>query len=178
MKGRIMLKNSILALTVVALTAPFAGVAMAGDGPNQLAKLAGVPAGKYTVAQLIQLQEARREGDKTTETFILSQGRDSVSRSDKSDASPVSAGAVQLARLAGVTPGVYSANELIRLQAAISEGDRQTIDFILSGSDGGNTGNDIGVVTPGKAQLAASLGLDPAEHTTAELAALYLESIS
>lgn len=173
-----MFKKSILALAVVALTAPLAGMAVAGQGADQLAKQVGVPAGAYTVAQMIQLQDARRDGDKAAEAFILSQGNDGVSRSDKSGDAFTSKGAEQLARLVGVTPGTYSVNEMIRLQDAINEGDRQTIAFILGGSNGGNTGNDFGVVTPGKTQLAASLGLDPAEHTTAELAALYIDSLS
>ena len=173
-----MFKKSILALSLVALTAPFAGVAMAGQGADQLAAQLGVPAGAYSVAQMIQLQDARRDGDKAAEAFILSQGNDGVSRSDKSGDAATSKGAEQLARLVGVTPGAYSVNEMIRLQDAINEGDRQAIAFILGGSNGGNTGNDIGIVTPAKAQLAASLGLDPAAHTTADLVARYLDSIS
>lgn len=172
-----MFKKSILALTVVALTAPFAGVAMATTGADQLARLAGVPAGEYTAAQLIQLKEARREGDKNAEAFILSQGKSSVSRNDTSDGS-VSAGAVQLALLVGVEPGAYSVNEMIRLKTAIQEGDRNAIAFILSGSNDNSAKSDIGMVTPGKVQLAASLGLDPAAHTSAELGALYIESIN
>lgn len=173
-----MFKKSILALTVVALTAPLAGTAMAGQGADQLAKQLGVPAGAYSIAQMIQLKEARREGDKSAEAFILSQGGDAVSRSDKSEPAAVSPGAEQLARLVGVAPGAYSVNEMIRLQDAINKGDRETIAFILGGSNGGNTGSDIGVVNPAKAQLAASLGLDPAAHTTADLAARYLDSLS
>jgi hypothetical protein len=173
-----MFKKSILALSLVALTAPFAGVAMAGQGADQLAKQLGVPAGAYSVAQMIQLQDARRDGDKAAEAFILSQGNDGVSRSDKSGVAFASTGAEQLARLVGVTPGAYSVNEMIRLQDAINEGDSHTIAFILGGSNSGTTGNDIGTVTPAKAQLAASLGLDPAAHTTADLVARYLDSIS
>lgn len=172
-----MFKKSILALTVVALTAPFAGVAMAGQGADQLAKQVGVPAGAYTVAQMIQLQVARREGDKAAEAFILSKGKDAVSLSTMSG-DATSKGAEQLARLVGVTPGAYSVNEMIRLKDAINEGDRQAIAFILGGSNGGITGSDIGTVTPAKTQLAASLGLDPATHTTADLVARYLDSIS
>lgn len=173
-----MSKKSIIALTLFALTAPFAGTAMAGEGANQLAAQLGVPAGDYTLAQMIQLEEARRDNNKTAEAFILAQGKVSVSRSDMSGDVVFSGGAEQLARLVGVTPGAYSVSEMIRLQAAIGENDARTIAFILGGSNGGNTGNDIGEVTPGKAQLAASLGLDPADYTTAELAAKYLDSIS
>ena len=35
-----------------------------------------------------------------------------------------------------------------------------------------NTGSDRGIVSPGKAQLAASLGLNAADYTTAELVAV------
>jgi hypothetical protein len=173
-----MFKKSILALTVVALTAPLAGVAMAGQGADQLAKILGVPVGQYTVAQMIQLQDARREGDKSAEAFILSQGESVVSRSDKSEPAVVSQGAAQLARLLGVAPGAYSVAELIQLQTAISENDRQTIAFILGGGTPGDTTGDVSVVTPGKAQLAAGLGLDPAAYSTAELVALYLDTLS
>lgn len=173
-----MYTKSILALTLVALTTPIAGTAFAGQGADQLAKLAGVPAGAYTVAQMIQLQEARREGDRVAEAFILGQGNDGVSRSTMSVDSVGSDGAEQLARLVGVTPGAYSVSEMIRLQEAINENDRAAVAFILGGSDGGDTASDIGIVTPGKAQLAASLGLYPAAHTTAELVALYLDSVS
>lgn len=173
-----MYTKSILALTLVALTTPIAGTAFAGQGADQLAKLAGVPAGAYTVAQMIQLQDARRDGDKAAEAFILGQGNDGVSRSTMSVEGVGGAGAEQLARLVGVAPGAYSVNEMIRLQDAIKENDRATVAFILNGSNSGSTGDDIGIVTPGKAQLAASLGLDPAAHTTAELVALYLDSIS
>lgn len=173
-----MLKKSILALTVVALTAPLAGTAFAGQGADQLAAQLGVPADTYTVAQMIQLQEARRDGDKSAEAFVLGQGKDGVSRSTMSGDISTSKGAEQLARTAGVTPGAYSVNELIRLQNAIRESDSQAIAFILGGSNGGNTGNDIGIVTPAKVQLAASLGLDPAAHTTADLVARYLDSVS
>jgi len=173
-----MYTKSIFALTLIALTTPIAGTAFAGQGADQLAKLAGVPVGVYTVAQLIQLQDARREGDKVAEAFILGQGNDGVSRSTMSVDNVGGAGAEQLARLVDVAPGAYSVNEMIRLRDAINENDRAGVDYILNGSDSGNTGNDIGVVTPGKAQLAASLGLDPAAHTTAELVALYLDSLS
>lgn len=173
-----MFKKSILTLSFVALTAPFAGMAVAGPGADQLAALLRVPAGAYTVSQMIQLQDARREGDKAAEAFILSQGKGTVTRSDKSDGAAISAGAEQFARSLGVAPGVYSLNELIDLQDAVKENDRQAIAFILGGREGADTTGDIGVVTPGKAQLAAALGLDPAEHTTAELVSMYLDSIS
>ena len=173
-----MFKKSILALSLVALTAPLAGTAFAGQGADQLAAQLGVPVGTYSVAQMIQLQEARRDGDKAAEALILNQGPNSVSRSSMSGDAATSAGAAQLARLVGVAPGAYSVNEMIRLQDAISENDVGAIAFILGGSNGGNTGNDIGVVTTAKTQLAASLGLDPAAHTTADLVARYLDSIS
>lgn len=170
-----MFKKSIFVLSVVALTAPFAGTAMAGSGAAQMAAALGVPAGAYSTIQLIQLQDARRQGDAFTAAFILGQSKASVSRSTMSG---VTQGAEQLARLVGVAPGAYSANDLIRLQTAISENDSQAIAFILGGSDTGNTTNDIGSVTPGKAQIAAALGLDPAAHTTADLVARYLDSVS
>jgi hypothetical protein len=40
----------------------------------------------------------------------------------------------------------------------------------MSKSYSTSTGSSVGEVTPGKAQLAAQLGLDPAKYTSAELA--------
>lgn len=173
-----MFKKSIVALTLVAFTAPFAGAAFAGSGSDELARQLGVAPGAYTDAQLIQLDAAKRDREFDTYNFILSQGNGVASRGDSAGSATVSVGAAELAKSLGLAPGAYSVSSMIQLQNAIDDRDTQAISFILGGSKDGNSGNDRGVVTPGKADLARALGLDPANYTTSELVAKYLDFVS
>lgn len=171
-----MFKKSVLALTLVAFTAPFAGAALAGSGTDQLAAQLGVAPGAYSVAQMQDLADARRDNDLSREAYILSQGNGVASRGAASFTS--NTGTAQLAAALGVDAGTYSLNDLIRLQDAVKDRDTNTIAFILNSSNNNAANANSGVVTPGKAQMAASLGLDPAAYTTAELAKAYLDSIN
>lgn len=152
-----------------------AGLAAANPGIAQLAASAGVSPEGFTQAQLIQLIDAQRDNDQERINFILSQvGQGAVTRSDMG-AGSVSQDA-QLAAAAGVAPGLYTANELQLLIEAKRDNDQEKINFILSGTNR-NGANPSGTVTPGKAQMAASLGLNPADYTLNELAMLYAEKI-
>ena len=171
-----MFKKSVLAITLIAFAAPLVATAsFAGPGSDQLAAQAGVEPGRYSDAQLAELLNARTRNDTTTVAFILAQGNGVQSRNDISGIGAPSAGAAQWAATLGVAPGAYSDNELVRLQNAIEAKDTQTIAFILGGSRDNGASSDLGQVTPGKAQLAATLGLDPADHTSMDLAAMYLK---
>ena len=138
---------------ILAAGAATAQTVSAGDA--QLAASAGVAPGLYTNAQLVQLIEAKRDGDASRVSFILSQagqpdGGAIVSTSGGDSLSPV-------------------ARETL-LREAIRENDRQAIAFILSGES--RAANPASVVTPGEAQLAAIAGVNPADFTLAELVAL------
>ena len=150
-----------------------AGVALANPGIDQLAAEAGVSPNGYTQNQLIQLLEAQRDDDTARAAFIMSQaGQNGVIRSDMG-AGSVSNDA-QLAALAGVEPGVYTINELQRLIEAKADNDNQEVNFILSGENRAEAA-PANVVTPGQAQLAATLGVDASQYTLAELTQMYGE---
>ena len=84
-------------------------------------------------------------------------------------AQSVSPGAVQLANIAGVEPGLYTNAQLIRLIDAQRNDDTNTIRFILSQGTSDVTRSDMGGVTPGAAQIAASLGVQPGTLSLNEL---------
>jgi hypothetical protein len=135
----------------------------------QLALSAGVQPGEYSRAELINIIEARKEGEETRLNYFLS----GANRASSTAAS--NAGVDQLAASAGVEPGQFSANELQRLIKAQADDDTTTERFILSGASR-NAANPAEVVTPGEAQLAASIGVDPAQYTLAELIAMQPQS--
>ena len=130
-------------------------------GDVQLALSAGVEPGKFSRAVVCKLSAARDYGETTRLNLYLS-------GANRATEVP---GNAQLAAAAGVTDGNYSANELQRLIIAQEEGDTTDVRFILSG-DNRREGNPAEVVTPGEAQLAAAIGVDPAQYTLAELIAL------
>lgn len=76
-------------------------------------------------------------------------------------AQTVSAGSAQLAYAAGVQPGAFSDAQLIRLIDAQRDNNREEISFILSQRGSDLSRSDMGGVTPGAAQLAATVGVEP-----------------
>lgn len=166
-------RNLLAVLAIVAAAPAFAAGVSAGDA--QLARIAGVEPGVYSTAQLIRLDQARQDNDAETVRFILAspEGTLAATRADTSAASlgdsAVSAGAAQFALILGVEPGAYSLDDLTRLDRARHDNDAETERAILSGA---LDRPESAIVTPGKAQLAASLGVDPAAYTLAELSAL------
>ena len=168
-----MVAKTVLAVLALTVAAP----AFANSGADQLALSLGVQPGALTASELSQLQSAVNDDDQDRVQFILNRAAGKVTRADTSDAGFVNAGKAQIAAQVGVDAAAFSTNDLIRLQDAIRSNDREEVAFILNGSNNGDVTNDRGTVTPGKAQLAASLGLNAAEYTTAELSKLYLDSI-
>ena len=80
----------------------------------------------------------------------------------------------QFAATLGVNPDLYTMSELIRLDDALGENDLTTARAILDGDIRPN-GSDVPVVNAATVQLAASLGVDPADHTPAELARMHTD---
>jgi hypothetical protein len=153
------------ALILAALTgAAAASSAQPGvsAGDVQLALSAGVEPGRYSRVELINIIEAREEGETTRLNYYLS---------GANRASGATIGNDQLAAAAGVEPGRFTTNELNRLITAQDEGDRAEVQFILSGANRAEA-NPAEVVTPGEAQLAARIGVDPAKYTLNELVAM------
>lgn len=77
-----------------------------------------------------------------------------------------SVGLQQIANYLGVDAGAYSATELHELLAARNDGDQSTYAYLLD-QENRSTSEAL---TPGKAQIAAQVGLDPSQYSTAELA--------
>lgn len=160
-------------LTASALVlATLSGAALASSaqpgvnaGDVQLALSAGVQPGEYTRAELINIIEARKQNDDTRLNYFLS------GSNRASDVSLNAPGLDQLARSAGVEPGIYTADELQRIIKAKSDGNDEIVRFIVSGENR-KAANPAEVVTPGEAQLAALVGVDPAQYTLAELIAM------
>lgn len=154
--------KSIITPALIALT--FAGAASAGQFSNdaQLAGAAGVAAGQYSAAELQTIINARKNNDQTTLNYYLSGANRSETAGDASG---------QLAKLAGVTPGAFSARELQMILDAQRSNDPDQVGFILSGANR-KAVDAVGTVTPGKQQLAASLGLNAADYTLAQLVTL------
>lgn len=164
-------------ITALTLAAALSGTAVLAQSVNpgvaQLAALAGVSPDGFSQAQLIRLIDAQRDNDKEEIAFILSQRASTVSRSDMGG---VSVGAAQFAAIEGVAPGALSVNELQLLEQAKRENNRERIDFILSG--GVNTETGVAATNPGAIQLAASLGVNAADYTLAELTKMYADKVS
>lgn len=163
---------SALALAAV-LSAGAVSAQSVNPGVAQLAAIAGVSPEGFTANQLQRLIQAQRDQDREEVAFILSQAGADVSRADTTG---VASSDAQLAALAGVEPGVYSTNELQRLIDAERNNDSETVNFILSGENRKEAA-PASAVTPGEQQLAATLGVDPADYTLSELTAMYADRL-
>ena len=159
-------------LTLSALVlAAISGTALAASpqaglnaGDVQLALSAGVEPGRYSRAELIAILDAKRDNEPAKAEYYLSGANRAAITGD-------AAGWAQLAASLGVEPGRFTPAELLRLKEAYSDNDQEEVAFILSG-DNRRAANPAEAVTPGEAQLAASIGVDPAQYTLAELVAL------
>ena len=78
----------------------------------------------------------------------------------------------QIAAGLGVDPNLYSLSELVRLDQAHADDDRELIDFITGGGLAENRAGVSERVTPAMAQLASALGVDARDYTLAELVRL------
>lgn len=156
---------ALVALTGVASASSPAPRYNAGDA--QLALLAGVEVGAYSRAELINILDARRDGDADKVAFYLTGANRQSTAADP-------AALAQLAGSAGVVAGDYSAVELQAVVDAKRENDATAVSFVLNRA--AKPANPAEVVTPGEAQLAALVGVDPAQYTLAELIALQPQS--
>ena len=88
----------------------------------------------------------------------------------------------QLAASVGVEPGRYTLTELVELKAAMDDDDATRIAFLtrdrraLTSTQSIDPAPSQGTgISPGQRQLARSMGVDPAEYSAAELAAMKLD---
>lgn len=162
MKVTIMLKN-ILTPALIALT--LAGGAHAAQPATnaQLAGLAGVAADQYSNDELQAILAAQKDHDTATLNYYLTgKNRAATAATDASG---------QLANLAGVQPGAYSASELTLIINARKEHNRDGVAYVLSGTNRAGAAS-TGTVTAGSAQLAAALGVEASQYSAAQLVAM------
>lgn len=166
------MRNIILASTIA--IAALSGAANAastvvstGPGDVQLALSAGVQPGQYSRTELLNIIEARKDNDAQALGFYLS-------GANRAEGQASAESLAQLAAAAGVSGGDYSVEELSQLTEARRENDAQAIAFIVDRA--AKPAAAAEVVTPGEAQLAAVLGVDPAQYTLAELVALQVKA--
>ena len=154
--------KSIITPALFALS--LAGAASAGQVSTdaQLAGAAGVAAGQFTATELQSIINARLENNQTALNYYLSGANRSENKGDSSG---------QLAKLAGVAPGAYSASELQMILNAQRNNEPEQAAYVISGANR-KAVDAVGTVTAGKAQIAALLGLNPADYTLAQLVAL------
>ena len=160
---------------IFAVAVAFAGAASADNvspGAKMLANLAGVEPGAYSIADLVRLNDTRTDSQQVHEArFIKARGRTEVTRADTWGHND-GTGADQVARNEGVEPGAFSLAELIEIGRARDENDDEALRYYTSGTNRDTTTGDVGRVTPAKAQIAASVGVDPAQYSLAELVEL------
>lgn len=159
-----MFVKSTLSALALAVALPFAGAASAGN--DQLAKIAGVEAGIYTTAELIQIDEARKNSNSERLDFFLS-GENRVSRNASSTSA--SASVLQLAAIAGVSPEGYTIatlNELIEAQAG---SDASKVAYIKARANGEISDLSETATSAGKEQLASILGMDASTASYGDL---------
>ncbi len=146
-----------LALT----TAIAVGLAIPAAASNeQLAASIGVEPGQYTLAELVALQAAIDDNDQQL-IRAIQEGR--VETATAADVTP---GQAELAQSLGVDPSEYTLAELAQLRDARATGNAGLEAQVLEGDAGAVSGSGI---TDGHAQIAASLGLDPADYSFSEL---------
>ncbi|WFE76535.1 hypothetical protein [Roseinatronobacter sp. S2] len=136
-------------------------------GHARAAAALNLDATQYTLAELISIEVARSENDTHTERYFLT-GTNRVSRGGVGEVSP---GKARIAAALGVNAADYSLSELTALDVARSENETHTEAFILS-RQGGVSRGGAGEVSPGKARIAAELGVNAADYSLNELVAL------
>ncbi|WP_226780738.1 hypothetical protein [Oceaniglobus trochenteri] len=149
--------NAYFAALVAVATSVAALPALAQSysaGHVQLSQSVGVAPGTLTDGQLILLNQALSEGGAT--------GRANAEHILKS---------AGIGRISTSGQGAGDQGRAILLEQARQENDAFLIRQLSTAADD-TTASDRGAVTPGKAQLAASLGVNAADYTTAELVLL------
>lgn len=148
-----------IALTT-ALALTLAGPALASD---QLARSLGVEPGAYTTADLIRLASAAEDHNQAQVNAIL--------------AGEVTSGATESPAQFTASVGLEGTHSLATVAALRSaqETDEQAAARAIRASgniDEGVTASTMNGISEGRAQLAASLGVNPADYSLAELVRL------
>ncbi|TCO70282.1 hypothetical protein [Rhodovulum euryhalinum] len=150
---------------MVALVAGAVQAQSVTGGAYQLAKSLGVAPGDHSVAQLTQMRSALEDGDMTTFRYI----RDNLRIGGFSTKAQPSAGRIAFAEKIEVDPTSMSFADMYRLSLATSTAQPGPVAAFWKNRDPSNPSRRASYVSQGEAQIAAGLGVDPADYTLAEL---------
>lgn len=159
--------KSIAILTAALLTAGAAHSQDVSAGKAQIAAALGLDASQYSLAELSVIAEARRDNDREVGQFYVSGANRTVS----GGIGEVSPGKAQIAAQLGLDPAEYTLTELGQIETALKLDRDATAAHFVSHRNR-DTRGAAGEVSPGKAQLAAALGVDADDFSLAELSAL------
>ena len=126
-----------------------------------------VDTSQYTAAEQAFLKTADWQEDRAQINAILN-GESSVGITASSKSAP-SSGAEQLAHSVGVDAGAYSLADLATLKTANPEESRNLISATLNQATSDTLSDGV---TPARAQIAASLGVDASDYTLPELVSM------
>ncbi|WP_339108310.1 hypothetical protein [Thioclava sp. GXIMD4216] len=131
----------------------------------------GVDVTQYSDAEARQINTALRDGDVSTARYYINHEDRAVEHT--ADVNP---GTAQLAAQLGLNPGNYTTAELEKVSTSLRNDNIEAVAFVVKHEDRAVPGAK-GVVTPGKAQIAAQLGVNPADYTDAQLDKMLLDHI-
>lgn len=155
-----MFKHTIAILVSVSISVP----ATASD---QLAQSLGVEPGTYDTAQLVRLKSAIDEGDRSEINAILNGiGGGRVSTKTYGG----NAGHQQFAAGLGVSASRHTTAQLQQMQQAREDDGHSGRIAAPDSTTVATFSTRNARTTPGHVQMAQSLGVDPAQHSTADLA--------
>ncbi|MER5171862.1 hypothetical protein [Thioclava sp. GXIMD2076] len=154
--------SKFAAAALIGLTAT-AGVASAAPLNYPMLARNGIDASQYSDSEARQINTALRNGDVTTARYYINHEDRAVEH--PADVNP---GTAQLAAQLGLNPGNYTTGELEAVSTALRSDNMQNVAFVEA-HDNRMVPGAKGVVTPGKAQIAAQLGVNPADYTDAQL---------
>lgn len=145
------MKRSItLSALALAIALPTFAGAQTAPGTAQYAANLGVNAEQFTLNELVALDKALQDNNRTGANFILSQAGSDVNYDQlqagqisnpnapalvtraSSNSSTSTAGKSQIAATIGVDPANFTLNELVGLKAAVDTNDDQKVRAILS----------------------------------------------
>lgn len=162
------MKTVAFIAVALALSAGAVSASSVNPGKAQIAAQLGVDATEYTSTELQLIAKARKDKEPLAEQFYLSHTNRTV---QSGDVGVVTLGKAQVAAQLGLDPAAYTSAELSLISSARERNDVRAEAFYVN-HENRVEGAAAGTVTPGQAQLAASLGVNPADYTLAELAVL------
>jgi hypothetical protein len=175
-------RNILAAVLATTLAAPMAAQSVS-QGEAQLAQTLGVQPGMYSLEQLARLEGLENDDSQTaaqTRQFILDNPKGPMAMANASGSANmgVGQGEAQLAASLGVEPGIYSLEQLTRLEGLENEDSVQAAqnrEFIMANPEGPmafEMSTEFNGVTMGEEQLARIVGVEPGLYSLDQLARL------